>query len=558
MFRKNERHLQQSFISGLNELPEKLKERLENSWSGAFYEQVFAHIDEEVYAVLYSDEPSRPNVPVNVLVGLEMLKAGQGWSDEEMYDNVCYNVQVRHALGLRNLDEGYFGMRTIYVFRDRLVKHMAQTGQNLFEQTFIQVTQEQLAKYSLRTNHQRIDSTQIASNIRQMSRLQLLVEVLQRVHRMLNEADQAHWGSDFEPYLKGTSGQYTWRLKGKEAHQPHLAAIGQLMSRLVVELADPYQEHETYQVLVRVFKEHFNQSDDDDIAPKDNSDLKASNLQSPDDLTASYRYKRGQSYIGYVANITETAHPDNDFQLILNGQVEPNTTDDATMLADIVPQLKAKYGLDLMDADGGYGSPAVDEVLATHNVVLRQSALRGRQPQDGAFNLADCQLTLDPDDRTLLSVTTPDGTDLIVEPGRKDHRYILRSPPSVTDLPAALYISKQDVEVALRRQRSALPIPDGKNPRAAIESTIGAIKRPFDNDKLPVRGLFRVGFMVIASAAMVNLRRIHRFQAKKRKNAQQLLTETGSGSTLFPFLSRFLAFFLPPFFSLARFSARYP
>jgi len=33
--------------------------------------------------VLYADILSRPNVPVNVLVGLDALKAGFGWSDQD-------------------------------------------------------------------------------------------------------------------------------------------------------------------------------------------------------------------------------------------------------------------------------------------------------------------------------------------------------------------------------------------------------------------------------------------------------------------------------------------
>lgn len=555
MFQKNDGHLQQSFINGLNELPEKLQKRLEESWSSTFYKNVFVHIEEEIYAVLYADVASRPNVAVNVLVGLEILKAGNGWSDEEMYDNVCYNVQVRHALGLRNLGEGYFGMRTIYVFRNRLVKHMRETGENLFEKTFEQVTEEQLEKFSLKTNNQRIDSTQIASNIRKMSRLQLLVEVLQRVHRMLNEEEQVNWESEFTPYVKGTSGQYTWRLKGKGVHSQHLEAIGQLMSRLLAELKDDYHHHESYQLLQRVFKEHYNQADD--VEPKDGRELSASNLQSPDDLEASYRSKRGESYIGYVANITETSHAENEFQLIVKVQVEPNTTDDAKMLAQIVPELKDKYGLELMNADGAYGSPDVDQVMADYKVQLHQTALRGRQPQEGAFNLADCKLELDADNQTLLNVTAPDGTQFNVEAGRKKHRYILRTPQVATTSSSSYYISKQDVAVALRRQRSKVPNPDGKNPRAAVEATVGAIKRPFGNNKLPVRGKFRMACMVTGAAAMVNLRRIQRFLTNKRKKEQDLMAENDSLHLLFLFFSRILAFLFKQSYSITCFSPLY-
>lgn len=47
--------------------------------------------------------PSRPNIPVNVLVGLDVPKAGFGWSDEEAHDAFIYNLQVRYALGYRDI-----------------------------------------------------------------------------------------------------------------------------------------------------------------------------------------------------------------------------------------------------------------------------------------------------------------------------------------------------------------------------------------------------------------------------------------------------------------------
>jgi hypothetical protein len=65
-----------------NALPERRRQRLAASWAGTFREQLLHRLREEPFAVLYSDVPSRPNVPVNVLVGLDVLKAGYGWSDE--------------------------------------------------------------------------------------------------------------------------------------------------------------------------------------------------------------------------------------------------------------------------------------------------------------------------------------------------------------------------------------------------------------------------------------------------------------------------------------------
>ena len=124
MFRANTEHLQGNLFSTLDELPSGVREMLETSWAGTFRREIFMRLDEKPFAVLYSEKGSRPNVPVNVLVGLEILKAGFGWTDEEMYHEFLMNLQVRYALGHENLSDGYFAIRTVYNFRDALSRHM--------------------------------------------------------------------------------------------------------------------------------------------------------------------------------------------------------------------------------------------------------------------------------------------------------------------------------------------------------------------------------------------------------------------------------------------------
>jgi len=277
VFRRNEEHRQVFLFSSVYELPKNQLKRLEESWAGSFYRELFTRLDEELFAVLYSDEPSRPNIPVNVLMGLETLKSGFGWSDEQLYDAFCYNLQVRYGLGYRDVKEGHFELRTLYNFRRRITEYMHETGINLIEKAFEQVTDEQTEAFQLKTGKLRMDSTQIASNIREMSRLQLLVEVLQRVHRMLSEEDQKHYEKDFEPYLQGTSGQYIYRIKGEEVAD-HLKPIGELMHRLVNELRADYGQEPTYQMLERVFQEHFTIDDEGDTRPKQGKELSAGSL----------------------------------------------------------------------------------------------------------------------------------------------------------------------------------------------------------------------------------------------------------------------------------------
>ena len=131
MFRKNTKHQQPALISAASDLPEKQRKRLENSWAGTFYKGFFCRIDESAFAGMYSEINSRPNVPVNVLVGLEALKAGFGWSDQELYEHFCYDLQVRYALGYDRLGDGDFEIRTLYYFRERLNRYNVKQSVNL-------------------------------------------------------------------------------------------------------------------------------------------------------------------------------------------------------------------------------------------------------------------------------------------------------------------------------------------------------------------------------------------------------------------------------------------
>src|SRR4030042_4710449 len=107
MFRRNQEHQQLPMFSTVSSLRDDQQKLLDGGWAGTFYRELFCRLDEQPFAVLYSDEASRPNVPVNVLVGLEVLKAGYGWSDAEMYEAFTFNLPGRYPLGYPDLSEAY-------------------------------------------------------------------------------------------------------------------------------------------------------------------------------------------------------------------------------------------------------------------------------------------------------------------------------------------------------------------------------------------------------------------------------------------------------------------
>lgn len=555
MFRKNTQHLQPAIISAASELPDKQRKRLEASWAGTFYKEFFSRIDEEAFAVLYSDKASRPNVPVNVLIGLEALKAGFGLSDEELYARYCYDLQVRYALGYDRLGDGDFEIRTLYYFRERLSRYNAEHGINLLEKAFEDVTDQQITALKVRTGMQRMDSTQIASNIVSASRLQLLVESLIRLERILSDADKEKLADQFAPFTKDSAGHYTYRIKGKQAIIEHMQCIGEAIYKIVQGLGSTYEEETAYQVMVRLFEENF-AVEEQSLRLKENDELSSSSLQSLDDLEASFRTKAGKHYKGYVANITETCDPENDLQLLTKVQVAPNNIDDTKLLAEALPELKERTDLDTLYTDGGYGSPEMDKALAEEGVEQIQTAIRGRKPSSEKLHLSDFEIKQTEEGKPT-QITCPQGQKVKVQLSNRKKSFVAHfeldqcqacpytehcpAKPGKRDLRRHLRFTQAQANVAQRRKRNRIHLEEGRNLRAAVEATVRQVKHPFPTGKLPVRGQFRVTCMVIGSAIMSNIKRIQRFRAlnmeKTDQNNTQIGIESSQPSSFLSFLS---------------------
>jgi hypothetical protein len=540
MYKPNQRHLQPLLISNVNDLPEKKRKRLANSWAEDFYRDFFSRIDEDAFADLYVDHPSRPNVPVNWLVGLETLKAGFGWSDEELYDHFCFDLQVRYALGIHDLNESDFDLRTLYYFRERLSRYNLKQGTNLLTQAFEAITDQQLTTLQVKTGKQRMDSTQIASNILEMSRLQLLVEAVQRMQGCLSEDDQQRYAETFAPYVQGHSGQYVYRIKGQEATQTHLQQIGEVIDHLLEELRQGYAQEPAYQVLERFFADNF-RVEDQAVRPKANQELEANCLQSCDDLEATYRKKGVRTYKGYVANLSETCDPDNEVQLITKVQVASNNTNDNTLLLAALPDLKDRTGLETLYTDGPYAGPEVDQALRQHQVEQIQTGINGKILDPNKLYLVDFEIEQD-EQGIPTRITCPQGQSVPVELSRRGGSYQADFDPAVclscpfhleARCPAQpgkkrasfrLRFTPKQMAVSQRRRKMRQSKQDGKNPRAAIEGTVREVKHPFRAGKLPVRGLFRMTCLMVSSAAMTNVRRIHHYWEEQRKQARQKMT----------------------------------
>jgi hypothetical protein len=299
------------------------------------------------------------------------------------------------------------------------------------------------------------------------------------------------------------------------------------MHQLLMELKPNYAQRKEYQVLERVFGEHY-RLEESEVVTKAQKELSACSLQSPDDWEATIREVGSGLKQGYVANLSETCDPENPFQLITKIQVAPNNMDDTKLLLQALPNLAQRTDLDTLYTDGGYGSPQVDQALTDKDISLLQTGIRGRKPTQQKLSFADFVIQVNPSGLPA-QVTCPYGQIAPVEVGSQKKGYVARfAIPICETCPFhqarlcptryrkrkqfyGLYFLTGKMRLTMRRQRNQILQQSKHNPRAAVEATIRAVKLPFPRGKLPVRGRFRMFSMMIGSAAINNVRQIHRY-----------------------------------------------
>jgi hypothetical protein len=108
MFKKSDDNPQLDIFSSPTEYfkGSKKKKYLKNdSWHNRFREEVVMRVDESIFSPLYTHGNGAPNASIRVLVGMMILKEGQGWSDRQLFSECGYNLLTRSALGLMSLED---------------------------------------------------------------------------------------------------------------------------------------------------------------------------------------------------------------------------------------------------------------------------------------------------------------------------------------------------------------------------------------------------------------------------------------------------------------------
>jgi hypothetical protein len=518
MFIENKTHLQQDLFGIENHLSELKRKKLRSSADAYFYELIYCNINERDFAPLFSaDSCSRPNAPVNALVSSIILYHKKGWTTEELFENIDFDLRTRTALGLHNLEDTPFCPATFFNFQNRLLNHFVVTGENLIEKIFDSLTAAQLKKLKIKTDIQRMDSFQAMSNIRAYSRTQLLVEVLIRLDRILSERDKENLKEALAPYIKQTSNAFVYGLK--KADIPHeLQKIADIYHRLYHQLKPSYGDTEVFKIFERVYNEHFCIVSEK-IVVRDSRELTSSSLQSPDDMDATFRTKRDNNYRGQVVNITETANPENELNLITDVAVEANNTDDSTILNNRIDGIKARCNdLEELHTDGAYGSSDNDKKMIEHNVNHIQTAVRGR--------VAEVAMNLERIDADRHNVSCPLQT---VQSQKTKTRFkacfdldVCSTCEHAGSCPAieqnncrVFYFTEEMVEMQKRVHAIELLPLERRKIRPNVEASVKEYTKAFNHKgKLRIRGRFKTMLFAFAMSIGINFGRIFRHLIK--------------------------------------------
>lgn len=511
------------------------------SWHNIFYKEIVEQIDEKPYSVLYHHKMGRPNSPIRILIGMMILKEGNGWSDEQLFEECRYNLMIMRSLGLVNLNDDIPVESTYYEFRKLLGEHQKKGKGDLLKETFQSITSKQVSLHKVSGRKIRMDSKLINSNIAKSNRLQLIVESLRKYIQKIDFSglETRYDKESYELLLKlktCSASNITYPLNGDEK-KSLLLKVGILIRALLAENKGSEQTY--YQILKRVYEEQYeeivvesNENENENevngnkkeklIVPRKPKDIPSSSVQSIHDPEAAYRSKgKGaskQTVSGYHVNITESCSPEDELNLILDVEtVKANVCEDQFLVETIKESTKvleqgnAESKIEETITDGGYDSIANRKAMLAENQPRWSIAkMKGGRH---IFNI------LKNESGNIEVFDKKSGQQLAVLFSEKLKKYII-----IKESGARRYMTIEMVENYINHQSIVSQVnEESYNLRASVESTIHqSFHRLKKRNKIVYRGQLKCHWYALSRAFWVNLVRIVDKRTKKAEKAIQI------------------------------------
>ena len=534
MFKKSDQSPQLGIFSSPTEYfrDSKKKKYLENtSWHNQFRSQVVMRVDESIFSVLYTSGTGAPNASIRVLVGMMILKEGQGWSDDQLFENCEYNLLVRSALGLMSLDDAEPARSTYYLFRSKLVDYADKYGEDLFKKCQEQITRDQVLEFEVSGKQVRMDSKLVGSNIAWYSRYELIHETLRL---FIDEREEHIFKKSLSKEMffliksiQGETGNKVVYRSTKSELAEKLVELGKLM-HLFIRL---FKNHDygRYQTLKTVFEQQYSIGRDKTVLLLENDKVSAKSIQSPHDTDCHYRDKDGNKVKGYSVNLTETCDQPEEskgsvLNLITDTEVTVASAPDNGFLEQALNNTQEIVSdkIEKVYVDGAYHSPHNQEYCQSdeHGIDFILTGIQGAEPKYG--------IRLDAEDENNLIVTDNKTGETIqaerVKPrkNKTEKKWRIK-----TEKGKYRYFSEKDLKsAALREKLKTLPIEE-TNIRNNVEASIFQLGFHYPNDKSRYRSLVKHKLWAYSRSLWINFVRIVNYitQISQRPLCRQKLPQ---------------------------------
>lgn len=503
---------QMSFEDSFYGLTTRERKRLDKSWAKYFSDNIFPMIDEDRFEELYSDKDSRPNTPVNVILGGLMLKELFGMTDEEFMDTLMFDARFQYALHTTSCEEQPISDRTFGRFRQRCNAYCTETGIDLIQEAVEELSKQMAAMMKIDGRLKRMDSMMVASNIKKLSRLELMYTC---VANMVNElkrngvsipAELVHYTE------KDDLNRVIYHAKSEQADSRLAVVLKE--AKTVVELCgSSYDGSNNYQLLMRALHDQTIRDENGNYTAKESGDsgMNSHILQNPSDPDATYRKKAGKENRGYVANIVEDVSEDGN-SIVTMYQYEQNTYSDTQFTEDTLNKIGKREEPITMTADGAYDSEENQKLAEENNIKLITTDLLGKKPKeiyaDFVLNKEGTEVLSCPAGHEPKSCSYNEKTGQITLSFTRECcencPYRNQCTPKEYKKTFKLRISSKSHRRAKQiRARGSEEFKKYANIRNGAETVPSYLRRKYNVDRIPVRGLIRsrlfFGFKICAS-----------------------------------------------------------
>ncbi|MDE5552937.1 MAG: transposase [Malacoplasma sp.] len=527
MFKLNNSTQMNMFDETLN-LSDYHMKLLNKSWAGYFRENIFPKIDEEKFSVLYSDKASRPNTPVNIMVGLLVIKELTGLIDNELMEALIFDLRFKYALCTTSFDRQPISRNAFTNFRNSLLSYELETGIDLFTEETMRLSKEINACCETETTLKRMDSIMISSSCKHLSRIDLVYKVNVNLIETVNEIDGDLLSDREKEYLNVGFKKETVYSTTKENQEEKLKTL----LKDSKDLYDRYKDNnkinilDEFKLLDRMLHE---QIDDTTGLPKSSKEIKPNSLQNPSDPDATYRFKYGNN-IGYVGNVVEEIHENGEIY-ITGFDVKQNTYSDALFMEDYINNKDDEESEKTL-IDAAYYSSELEEKARAKNIELIPTQTMGKKQVNSTI-LSEFEV----DDENHQVLTCPNKeVPTNSKYDEKSHIYLAHFDKSKCDecpckekCALAGFIKKKTVSVRftneslqkakMEKKMNTKEYKSISNHRAGIEGTMSTLRRKYNVDKCPSRGLFYTKLKFAGAILSINIKKAIKYKKNRDKNA---------------------------------------